>query len=360
MPLDLNLATAAYLFGRDSTAPVVTSAASASVEENATLSFALTASEPVTWAITGGADAAQFEISGSTLRWAANGTQDYESPSDANIDNAYIVQVTATDLAGNIANKTITITVTDVAEGDALELMLSDLATAGKLVSAWFLPLADPGQYLTLNGANVEGWAASHGTHPVDLAFETAAPQWDATLFSNKGGATFNGTDQCLMGDDINILSWPGATDDLWMLVAVRQDIDGAAAGATRALSYGSTAATTRGIGRSTSTSTNRVSAIMGASGILGATADLSGAHTIGLHVDIGGTSTAYVDGVADGTVATATAALTVLRVRLGASALASASQFWSGAIVGGAILNATASGTDFTDLEALFDARIS
>jgi hypothetical protein len=101
----------------DVTAPTVTSGTTASVDEDATLSHSLTANETVTWSITGGADAADFEISGSTLRWASNGVQDYEDPQDADTDNDYVVQVTATDTAGNTTNQTITVTVDDVAEG---------------------------------------------------------------------------------------------------------------------------------------------------------------------------------------------------------------------------------------------------
>jgi hypothetical protein len=101
----------------DVTPPTITNANSGTVEENATLSFALTADESVTWSIVGGADQAQFEISGSTLRWSSNGVRDFEIPADADANNAYVVQVRATDGASNTTNQTITITVTDVAEG---------------------------------------------------------------------------------------------------------------------------------------------------------------------------------------------------------------------------------------------------
>jgi hypothetical protein len=106
-----------YVADIDEVAPTITSANSGSVAENSVLAFALTANESVTWSITGGADQAQFEISGSTLRWASNGTQDFETPADADTNNAYVVQVTATDAASNATNQTITITVTDVSEG---------------------------------------------------------------------------------------------------------------------------------------------------------------------------------------------------------------------------------------------------
>lgn len=100
----------------DDTAPTITSNNTASVNENATLAHALTANEAVTWSIIGGADQAEFEIFGSTLRWASNGTQDYESPADADMGNDYVVQVRATDASGNFADQTITVSVQDVDE----------------------------------------------------------------------------------------------------------------------------------------------------------------------------------------------------------------------------------------------------
>lgn len=94
----------------------ITSAATAEVAENVELAFALTANRDVTWTIEGGADAAQFALAGNILTWVADGTQDYESPADANTDNAYVVIVRATDGAGATDDLTMTITVTDVAE----------------------------------------------------------------------------------------------------------------------------------------------------------------------------------------------------------------------------------------------------
>jgi hypothetical protein len=97
----------------DTTAPTITTAATRNVQENSTLSIALTADEAVNWAIVGGTDSAQFEISGTTLRWKTNKTQDYEAPVDGGANNTYIVIVRATDGAGNSTDKTITVTVTD-------------------------------------------------------------------------------------------------------------------------------------------------------------------------------------------------------------------------------------------------------
>lgn len=101
-----------------------TSAASGNVAESATLSHTLTATRPATWAIrTSGQDAAsvdyaQFEISGSTLRWVSNGTKDYEAPADTGANNTYVVVVRATNAyTGQTVDQTITYTVTDVVEG---------------------------------------------------------------------------------------------------------------------------------------------------------------------------------------------------------------------------------------------------
>lgn len=98
----------------DATAPTITSSNSVSLAENSALSHSLTANETVTWTKTGGADTALFTLAGSNLSMTA---KDFETPADANTNNTYVVQVTATDAAGNATNQTITVTVTDVVEG---------------------------------------------------------------------------------------------------------------------------------------------------------------------------------------------------------------------------------------------------
>lgn len=106
-----------YVLPSDTTAPTITSSNSISVNENATLSHSLTANESVTWTITGGSDSAKFELSGSTLRWASNGTKNYEAPDDSDTNNIYQVTVKATDAATNFSTQTISVNVNNVAEG---------------------------------------------------------------------------------------------------------------------------------------------------------------------------------------------------------------------------------------------------
>ena len=101
-------------------APVVTTLAAQSVNENAAFSVALTSTDadtvgtnPATFTITGGADQGLFSIDGTGhLTMTA---KDFENPADADHNNTYVVEVTAND-GVNSTPKTITVTVTDVNE----------------------------------------------------------------------------------------------------------------------------------------------------------------------------------------------------------------------------------------------------
>ena len=112
---------------------VFTSDAAFSVEENELLAGAVEASDPdaedtaVTYAVTGGADMALFDIAGDTgaLFFFFDPDQstrmapDYENPDDADADNVYHVTVTATGGTGDramTATQEITVTVTDALE----------------------------------------------------------------------------------------------------------------------------------------------------------------------------------------------------------------------------------------------------
>lgn len=99
----------------------ITSAATVSVGENAPLAHVLKASTgKVRWAITGGVDAADFEVAYTggqwLLRWVANSTKDFEAPDDTGANNVYDVQVTATDLLGRAVVQNVSATVIDVVE----------------------------------------------------------------------------------------------------------------------------------------------------------------------------------------------------------------------------------------------------
>ena len=137
-------------------APTFTSDAARSVAENTAVSTAVltvTATDSdsqdteITYALTGGADQADFtlgETSGE-LKFAA--APDYERPADEDANNAYVVEVTATsgaDTRALSATQTITVTVTDVDSekpGQPAKPTVSPVPTAPtKLTVSWTEP----------------------------------------------------------------------------------------------------------------------------------------------------------------------------------------------------------------------------
>ncbi|MGB0903265.1 MAG: Ig-like domain-containing protein, partial [Mangrovicoccus sp.] len=112
-------ATATIQIDGRNDAPSVTSAASASIEENTTAVANITGSDPdgdaLSYLITGGDDAALFDIDAQSGALSFKAAPDYEAPGDADGDNIYEVQIGAYD--GSVtATQDMTVTVTDVVE----------------------------------------------------------------------------------------------------------------------------------------------------------------------------------------------------------------------------------------------------
>lgn len=106
--------------GTGPTPPSFTSATTASVAENAsgTIYTAVatgTSGAPLTYSITGGADAALFLISASGAL-SFRTPPDFEAPLDSNRDNVYDVVLSVSD-GQNSATRTVAITVTDSISG---------------------------------------------------------------------------------------------------------------------------------------------------------------------------------------------------------------------------------------------------
>ena len=110
------------------TAPAFTTTADFSTDENEVSSFQVTAmdaddGDEVTYAISGGADLAQFQINATSGRLDfVFVSHDHENPADADGNNVYLVTVTATGGTGARAlttDQAITVTVTDVDEPPA-------------------------------------------------------------------------------------------------------------------------------------------------------------------------------------------------------------------------------------------------
>jgi hypothetical protein len=99
--------------------PVFTSGGTATVAENTTAAYTATATDangdPLAFSLSGGADAALFQISAAgALTFRA--PPDFEVPRDADRNNSYLVEITVSDGKANVALP-VAITVTDVTGG---------------------------------------------------------------------------------------------------------------------------------------------------------------------------------------------------------------------------------------------------
>ncbi len=121
--------------------PVITSngggaSAAVSVAENTTAVTTFTATdadlpgEALTYSISGGVDAGKFTINAFTGVLSFLGSPDFEVPIDSDLNNIYVVQVTANDGDGRTVNQTIRVTVADVNESPSLTAIQSVLSLA--------------------------------------------------------------------------------------------------------------------------------------------------------------------------------------------------------------------------------------
>ncbi|MBF0324565.1 MAG: DUF4347 domain-containing protein [Alphaproteobacteria bacterium] len=105
------------------TGPSFTSATTANFNENATgtvYTAAATASSgggAVTYSIVGGADQAKFTLTNGALTF--NSSPNFESPTDADTNNTYVLTVRAADSNGN-TDQTVTVTVANVNEAPTI------------------------------------------------------------------------------------------------------------------------------------------------------------------------------------------------------------------------------------------------
>jgi uncharacterized repeat protein (TIGR02059 family) len=118
----------------DDTAPVITNGSAAVVNENVNKVAQLTVQDPdtpnagqISYAITGGADKALFEVVQGELRFIA--APDFENPKDSNKSNKYEVEVTASDGVNNAA-KLFSVNVNNVLEAGPVLTVASTLVAA--------------------------------------------------------------------------------------------------------------------------------------------------------------------------------------------------------------------------------------
>ncbi len=119
-------------YAAETTAPSIVSGATSNFAENTattTNAATVTLSESSTITLISSSDSDSFTITivdsvSANLRFKA--PPNFESPRDGNGDNAYVVVIQAIDLAGNSANLTVTITVTNVNEAPTITNSNSD------------------------------------------------------------------------------------------------------------------------------------------------------------------------------------------------------------------------------------------
>jgi VCBS repeat-containing protein len=118
--LDSNLATVSLTIIPVNDPPTLASASTFSAPEGAPVAVTIAANDvdgdSVSWAISGGTDAALFSINANSGVLSLKIIPDYEKPVDANHDNIYEVTVRAADGNGGFLTQPIRVIVTDVLE----------------------------------------------------------------------------------------------------------------------------------------------------------------------------------------------------------------------------------------------------
>ena len=123
----------------DSDVPLITgpnggqgaSASAITINEGLTIVTTFTANEDVTWSIEGGSDAGKFQIDSESGAIVFLDAPDYETPTDVDQNNTYLVRVKAVDSAGNVSYQTLTVTIANVDEvGQRLSEISDELRTS--------------------------------------------------------------------------------------------------------------------------------------------------------------------------------------------------------------------------------------
>ena len=183
---------------KDSAAPTITGPSSAtgttssiSIQENTTAVHTFTANETVSWSKSG-TDNSFFSItSGGVLTITA---RNFESPADSDLNNTYIVAITATDLASYTRTQTLTVTITNVNEAPSITNSSSNptasLNQAENITSVATYTATDPdaGAVLrfSLSGTDAADFAIDSVTGVLTFAF---TPDFEAPLDSDTNSA---------------------------------------------------------------------------------------------------------------------------------------------------------------------------
>ena len=202
--------------------PAITSGAAFNVAENTTAVATVTATDPdagatLTYAISGGADAALFSINATTGALTILAAPDFEAPADAGTNNVYDVQVSVSDGVNAAVTQDIAVTVTNVNEVPAntapvfisgTAFNVSENTTAVTTVTANDADL-DTLTYAISGGADAALFSINASTGALTLL---AAPNFEAP---GDAGANNVYDVQVSVSDGVN----PAVTQDIAVTV---------------------------------------------------------------------------------------------------------------------------------------------
>ncbi len=104
-------------FSLDGTAPSFTGTASLTITEGTTTGDSASADETVVYSITGGADAGSVTINPQTGAISISPAPEFDTPTDADADGTYEIEVTVTDIVGYTTTRPMTVKVLEVPYG---------------------------------------------------------------------------------------------------------------------------------------------------------------------------------------------------------------------------------------------------
>lgn len=165
-------------------APVITSPASASVAENTTAAYTVTATDvdldTITYSIIGGSDASRFTINASTGAVSFVSAPDHENPDDTGGNNVYDIVVRASDGSNN-TDQSVAITVTDVNDNAPAFTSAATASVAENQTSAYDADATDADATSTLSyslsGTDAALFSINASTGVVSFV---AAPDFEA------------------------------------------------------------------------------------------------------------------------------------------------------------------------------------
>ncbi len=153
----------------DGVLPTITTSNAISIAENTSSVLTLAASETATWAISGGADQGLFSLETSTGALTIS-LRDFENPQSQASSNTYLVNIIATDLAGNSSSAlALSVAITNVDEYPVLgSISLSASPAKGNPVTITISVNVSSKVTFTFNGNRIAGCInrATTGTAP--------------------------------------------------------------------------------------------------------------------------------------------------------------------------------------------------